>query len=253
MHLGFFAKWGDGADPHPPLNCILLASWGSFCQLQTCWWSLLVNSPHEWSWLKKNKTNKKQNEYSFSALILKSSTYNIKQSPSEPILRFNCYNMFLCVCVLWARHVSSPLCAPPPVCVSVWAWTYLSRRGRDAPPPHPALIQHSLFNTYWQHWKDLFCYVPSISLHPSLISGYSDSMFSFQLCNREKFPAETLAWTGKTQLVPPNPKVFPSADTEIPTCHSLLIWAAISKFKCLLNVTYEHSLVTVLLLCCLYI
>lgn len=116
----------------------------------------------------------------------------------------------------------------------------------------PALIHPSLFNTHWQHWKDLFFYVPSISLPPSLSSGYSHSMFSCQLCKKDKFPAETLAWTGThSWCSPQNPKVFPlfSADTEIITCRSLFIWASGSKFKCFLNVNHEHSLVTVLVSC----
>lgn len=54
--------------------------------------------------------------------------------------------------------------------------------------------------------RDLFSNIPP---NPSLISGYSASMFFCQLCKREKFPAETLARDGRdTAGVSKAPKVF---------------------------------------------
>lgn len=102
--------------------------------------------------------------------------------------------------------------------------------------------------------RDLFSNIPP---NPSLISGYSASMFFCQLCKREKFPAETLARDGRdTAGVSKAPKVFSLSwlwnyDLPQPPPQPPL-WAAESKFKRPLNVTYGHGLVTVLLLCCIY-
>lgn len=58
----------------------------------------------------------------------------------------------------------------------------------DAPTPHPPLIHPTLFNAHWQRWWGLFFSVRSISLPPSLISGYSVSVLYCQLCIKSSFP-----------------------------------------------------------------
>lgn len=69
-------------------------------------------------------------------------------------------------------------------------------------------------------------------------------MLPRQLCNREKFPAETLAGTENHSWPLQKPKVIPSADIEILTRRRLFIWAADPKFKGLLLKTYVDGLIS---------
>lgn len=136
------------------------------------------------------------------------------------------------------------LCVALSLPLSPSLWSYLSRRGRDAPPPRPALIHPSRSSTHTGSIERIcFCtFPPSRSLR--LWSQVTVTLcFPVSFVKEKKIPAEALAWTGSHSWCPPNPKVFPSADNEIITCHSLFIWAAEWKFKCFLNVNHDRSLI----------
>lgn len=98
--------------------------------------------------------------------------------------------------------------SPPPFQFSIWMW--IQGRGRDARPALPALIHPTLFNTRWQHWKDLFFCIPP-SLSPSASDLGLQWLFYCKLCkwNKKKIPSWDFGLDGgDTAGAPPNPKQF---------------------------------------------